>query len=128
MHAHASCYTILEVSKQAWDAAPAPLLLASTSLAAIGYLQAFDKRINAPAAELKVRVLEEINERMLDIETATADSTISALVLLTTFELSRSSQEAVLHLGGLQRLVELRGTRNKSSSEDVTLMLDVYVF
>lgn len=89
MEAHPSCYTVLEVSKQAWDYAPSPLLLASTALAAIGYIQAMDPAFSAPEAVFKAKVLEEINERMLDVETAIADSTISALILLTSFEVGR---------------------------------------
>ncbi len=86
MQAHTSCWTILEVSKQAWDVAPCPLLLASTSLAAVGYIQAWNESFSFNDQLLKARVLEEMNERMLSVETATAESTVSALILLTSFE------------------------------------------
>lgn len=66
------------------------MLLSAAALAAVGYLEATDLRRphQISDAMFKARLLQEVNERMCSVGTATSDSTISALLLLTSFEVS----------------------------------------
>lgn len=74
------------------------MLLAACSLASIGYLDAVQPaRARSNEALFKARVLKEMSIRMCDIRTATSEATISALLLLTSFEVSWTIWLIVLH-------------------------------
>jgi hypothetical protein len=52
-----------------------------------------------------------VNERMTRGETdATSDGTIAVIVIMSKYALAAgNAQQGLVHLGGLQRMVELRG-------------------
>ena len=102
-----SHYPTLDVAAQVWQLAPSPIILALSTLAAVSYLSSFDNSPTIDTDLVKAKLLHEINERVTTRETATAYGTMSALVILVCFELSRGNQEAVMHLHGLKQIVEL---------------------
>ena len=79
------------IATNAWEVAPCPMLLSAAALAAVGYLEATNphRPHQIGDAVFKARVLHEVNERMRSPQTATSDSTISALLLLTSFEVGQ---------------------------------------
>nr|POF03900.1 hypothetical protein CFP56_21656 [Quercus suber] len=82
-----------------------PFLLAACCLASVGHLDAVQP--NRPGGNYefyKGRVLREVRQRMKSSATATAHETVSALALLTSFEMSRCSEEALTHLQGLKTI------------------------
>jgi hypothetical protein len=82
-------------------------MLALSTLAAVGYLDAFEGASKFDASLVKARLLHEINERLTSQETATAHATMSAMVILISFELSQGNDEAVMHLRGLKRIIDI---------------------
>ncbi len=42
-------------------------------------------------------------------------------------QLSRSNRDAVIHLGGLKRIIELKRARQDADSENINFLIEVYV-
>jgi hypothetical protein len=65
----------------------------------------------------KTRVLALINKRLKNPAKALDDKTIGALACLTSYEISRGSTEAIMHLSGLSQIIKLRGGPAKIGSK-----------
>lgn len=77
---------------QDWQKAPNPMILASACLLAIGDLDAVTPaRPSGNALLFKTRLLREIRLRMTAFQTALSDDTVSALLMLTSFEVRGGS-------------------------------------
>jgi len=84
---------IEEASKaraRAWELAPCPMLMSASCLVATSHLDIIEPlRPGGSDALYKARVLRDIRQRMVSPKTATSDETITALCLLTMFEVSQ---------------------------------------
>ncbi|KAF2164095.1 hypothetical protein M409DRAFT_25442 [Zasmidium cellare ATCC 36951] len=90
------------VISTAWKLSPCPMLLAACSLAGAGEIQ----NASQPEGIYKAKVLHELRERMRFPETSQSDETISALMFLTSFDLSRANIEARTHLHALNDILK----------------------
>lgn len=76
-----------DVLHSVWQHWPSPFMLAPSLLASIGYLEATQPgRPRCNDSIFKAKLLREINKRMTYDPTSTSDAMISALLLLTSFE------------------------------------------
>ncbi|KAK5174152.1 uncharacterized protein LTR77_001232 [Saxophila tyrrhenica] len=86
------------------------MLLFALCLKSIGYLDALEPgQTRADTDLLKTKVLALINRRLKSPTEALEDRTIGALACLTSYEISRGSREATMHLHGLCQIIRLRG-------------------
>ncbi|KAK3704333.1 hypothetical protein LTR37_013886 [Vermiconidia calcicola] len=93
-----------------WDDPTSQMLLFALCLKSIGHLDAVrTENIGENKRLFKTRILALANKRLKNPAKALEDKTIGALACLTSYEISRGSTEATLHLTGLSQIIKLRG-------------------
>lgn len=72
-----------------WNVSECPMILGALVLAALGHIEVISPDMPAGnTIAYKARLLREVSRRMVSTETAASDSTITALMMLTSFEVS----------------------------------------
>lgn len=95
------------------------LLLSAMSLKSAGHLEALGSEESGLDCRLiKTKVLSSINQRLNEPVQALEDITLGSLGCLASYEISRYSTEAAMHLSGIRQIIHIRGGLSGIDGED----------